>query len=95
MAKTIELPDSNLHLNGAGRDTNGNRVIKLSFPNSRAFGIQTNGNLPKTHKLISGKNTVTQLSKLKYADLKFISREAASYLKKFGTPVQKKKIKTY
>jgi hypothetical protein len=38
----IALQNSNLYLIGFGRDTNGNTIVKLSFPNSRGFSIQTN-----------------------------------------------------
>lgn len=32
------------------RDRNGNRVLRVSIPGVRGFSIQTNGNLPKTHR---------------------------------------------
>lgn len=31
-------------------DVNGNRVVIVSVPRSRGFSIQTNGNLPNTHR---------------------------------------------
>ena len=33
-----------------GLDTNGNKVCKVKLPSARAFSIQTNGNLPQTHR---------------------------------------------
>jgi hypothetical protein len=33
-----------------GRDINGNKTLRVSVPGARAFTIQTNGNLPKTHR---------------------------------------------
>lgn len=32
------------------RDRNGNRVLRVRVPGGRGFGIQTNGNLPRTHR---------------------------------------------
>jgi hypothetical protein len=40
---------SNLYYNGKGKDVNGNAVVRISFPSGRAWSIQTNGTLPKTH----------------------------------------------
>ena len=51
MAKDISLPNSNLYLTGFGLDTNGNSVVRLTFPNQRGFSIQTNGVLKETHSL--------------------------------------------
>ena len=33
-----------------GRDTNGNRVLRITPPHGRGFSIQTNRNLPGTHR---------------------------------------------
>jgi len=33
-----------------GRDANGNKTCKVKLPPARAFSIQTNGNLPQTHR---------------------------------------------
>ncbi len=32
------------------RDRNGNRIVRVTVPGSRPFTIQTNGNLPETHR---------------------------------------------
>lgn len=32
------------------RDVNGNSIVRLTFNNARGFSIQTNGNLPETHR---------------------------------------------
>jgi len=32
------------------RDYNGNKTVQVKVPGERAFSIQTNGNLPKTHR---------------------------------------------
>ena len=34
-----------------GRDTNGNKIVKVTSPGHRGFSIQTNGNLPQTHRM--------------------------------------------
>ena len=33
-----------------GYDSNGNKVCRVSFGGERGFSIQTNGNLPNTHR---------------------------------------------
>jgi len=32
------------------RDVNGNTIVKLQFTGCRGWSIQTNGNLPETHR---------------------------------------------
>lgn len=32
------------------RDKNGNNIVRLTFSNAQGFSIQTNGNLPVTHR---------------------------------------------
>ena len=32
------------------RDRNGNRIVRVTVPGARPFTIQTNGNLPQTHR---------------------------------------------
>lgn len=34
----------------SGRDRNGNKIVRVFAPGERGFGIQTNGNLPNTHR---------------------------------------------
>ena len=94
MAKGGMIPfsTSNLYLNGFGKDSNGNSVVKVSFPNSRAFSIQTNGNLPKTHSLKQQNLKIENLSK---KDLKIVEKEVNDYVKEFGSDSQIKKLNTY
>lgn len=82
-AKSMDdmLPGVNLIFLGMGMDKNGNKVVKLSFPNSRGFSIQTNGNMPKTHKMKGEINAAV------------IAKEAAAYIKAHGSEEQKKKLK--
>lgn len=35
---------------GIGRDRNGNRVLRVGVEGGRGFSVQTNGNLPRTHR---------------------------------------------
>ena len=93
--KDLSLPKCNLYLKGAGSDTNGNKVVKLFFPNQRSFSIQTNGNLPRTHSLLRGLKTITQMEKLTSSDLNMISKEVVSYVKKHGSELQRKKLRVY
>lgn len=39
------------------RDTNGNTTLRVKIGNARAFSIQTNGNLPTTHRDGIGSHT--------------------------------------
>jgi hypothetical protein len=73
----IAFETSNLYYNGKGLDINGNAVVRVSFPNSRAFSIQTNGTLPKTNR--EG----------------YDEMEINEYVKEYGSPAQKKKLKIY
>ena len=94
MAKKVSIPfkNSNLYLVGFGKDTNGNSVVKLSFPNSRAFSIQTNGTtLPHTHDWV-WKRKPTDLDT---AELSIIEKEVAHYVYNFGSKNQKKKLRLY
>ena len=36
-----------------GRDTNGNKTLKVAIADKAGFAIQTNSNLPKTHRMTS------------------------------------------
>jgi hypothetical protein len=76
----IAFETSNLYFNGKGMDVNGNKVVRVSFPNSRAFSIQTNGNLPKTHSMSKGG---------------YDEKEINQYVKEYGSDAQKKKLKCY
>ena len=77
----IAFESSNLYFNGYAMDINGNKVVRVSFPTGRAFSIQTLGTLPKTYKA--------------HATIGFDEAEINSYVKEFGSPSQKKKLKIY
>lgn len=93
-AKTndVALPNCNLYLKGQGLDSNGNSTVKLTFPNSTGFSIQTNGTLPKTNRILSYSKSVKNIDE---KDLATIEKEVVNYVKSFGSPTQKKKLKTY
>ncbi len=57
-----------------GRDRNGNRTVRVKLKSSRAFSIQTNGNLPATHR--QGVCSATQ-------------GEVSGYVRQFGTARQR------
>jgi hypothetical protein len=86
----IGFDNSNLYLNGFGMDSNGNSVVKVSFPNQRAFSIQTNGVLKETNSLYT-KN----IKELTEAQIKTIEKEVVDYVKQFGSKEQKQRLKTY
>ncbi len=56
------------------RDRNGNRIVRVTVPGARPFSIQTNGNLPTTHR--DGICPAT-------------AGEVAGYVRQFGTERQK------
>lgn len=90
--KEISFEKSNLYLVGKGHDTNGNAVVKVKYPNSGTFSIQTLGNLPKTKSILNG---VSNLAELTADDLERMEKEIVSYIESFGTATQKKGLKTY
>ena len=86
----VAFDNSNLYLNGFGMDSNGNSVVKVSFPNQRAFSIQTNGVLNETNSLYTKK-----IGDLTDAQIKTIEKEVVEYVKQFGSKEQKQRLKTY
>lgn len=56
------------------RDTNGNKILKVSIPGAQGFSVQTNGNLVTTHS--KGINSSTE-------------KELRDFISKFGTVRQK------
>ena len=88
--KEISFENSNLYLYGFGKDSNGNTIVKVGFPNQRAFSIQTNGVLNFTHDKRGYK-----LSELDSDDISRIESEVVEYVKNAGSKEQKSKLKTY
>jgi hypothetical protein len=90
----VSLPFSNLYLTGFGLDTNGNSVVRLRFPNQRGFSLQTNGVLKETHSI--GKSLGKKgIEGLTAKQLKDIEKECVGFIKSYGTPLQKKKLRIY
>jgi hypothetical protein len=56
------------------RDTNGNKTLRITPPHGRGFSIQTNGNLPATHR-----DGITERTEA----------EARAYVAEHGTPRQR------
>jgi hypothetical protein len=56
-----------------GIDRNGNKVLRVSIPGRRGFSIQTNGNLPRTHRDGVGH---------------WSESEASEWVKQYGTQYQ-------
>lgn len=88
----IEFQRSNLRIIGTGIDTNGNRVVKVSIANQRPFSIQTNGNLPNTHRLLRGYDKNTNLYE---GEIESMENEIVDYVENYGSPNQKKSLKIY
>lgn len=80
---------SNLIIKGFGRDRNGNKIIKLGFPNQRGFSIQTLQNVPSAHRLSGRIKDLTEEEQNK------IESEAIDYISKYGSQLQKDSLKIY
>lgn len=88
----IEMENSNLYFVGRGRDVNGNKVIKISFPNQKPFSIQTLGNLPKTHRILREYDNDKDITPEEIATME---REVISYVEEFGSKKQKESLRKY
>jgi antirestriction protein len=88
----IEFQHSNLRIVGTGIDSNGNRIVKVSFPNQKAFSIQSNGNLPETHKLLKNYNKNSNFS---IGEIELMEDEITDYVENYGSANQKKSLKIY
>lgn len=86
----LEQPHSNLYIKGWGVDKNGNSRIVIGFPNDTGFPIQTNGNLPKTHRIVGVSH-----KGLSDDSLDIIGREITDYVTAHGSPKVKAKLKIY
>jgi hypothetical protein len=91
--KSVNLPNCNLLLYGFGHDINGNKIIKIGYPNQRAFSIQTSDGLKFPNSKSFDKTT--KLSDLNDSDLEKICGEVSQYIEKFGSKEQKSKLKIY
>jgi len=89
--KDISFENSNLYLYGFGRDTNGNSIIKVGFPNDRAFSIQINSPWFKHSYDKRGYS----LSELTPEDVSLIEKEVVDYVREHGSDAQKAKLKIY
>ncbi len=85
--------NSNLYMNGAGMDANGNHVVSIKFPNSSAFTIQTAGNLKTAHDALRGVKYYE--SEIDDSTKKKIEKEIVDYVKEYGSKAQKSKLKKY
>lgn len=88
----IEMENYNLYFVGRGRDVNGNKVIKISFPNQKPFSIQTLGNLPKTHRILREYDNDKDITP---EEIDTIEREVISYVEEFGSKKQKESLRKY
>ena len=66
------------------RDKNGNKTLYYSNGHYRGFSVQTNGNLPKTHKM-SKENFSNSIA----------TSELNYYVKEYGTQRQKEMLGWY
>jgi len=83
--KEHQFKGSNLYFLGVGIDTNGNKIAKFSFPNGKAFSIQTLDNLPYFSKLPKDDFDITPA----------MEKEVINFIQKYGTSKQKAGLKVY
>ncbi|MCK4545412.1 hypothetical protein KAU43_07725 [candidate division WOR-3 bacterium] len=91
--KEIDLPNSNIYVKGFGTDINGNKIIKLSYPNGRGFSIQTLQSLPSTHSMRMGSKD--DLGDISESEIAIIEAEVVNHIEKFGSANQKRGLRTY
>lgn len=73
------------HLLKLGMNRNGLKVLRVSFPDGpRGFSIQTNGNLPRTHRMRQ------QDINESFGWFALAIRELRDYVDQFGTPRQQR-----
>ena len=63
------------------RDVNGNKICRVKVAGFRAFSIQTNGNMPRTHR-----NGFSP---------SYTPQEVCGYVREFGTEAQKSALNVY
>ena len=86
----IELPNTNLYVVGVGKDTNGNSVIRFSYPNQRAFSVQVYGDMFNDEwKELFHKKSLSYHQMLKLED------QIVSYINEYGSPSQKHNLIVY
>lgn len=88
---SIELPNSNLYLVGIGKDVNGNSVIKLKYPNSRAFSIQLVGT--GLSGLFRGKRSITGKERPSWVEK--VEKEVIYHIRNYGSLGQKQGLRAY
>lgn len=69
-----------------GRDINGNTIVKASFKGARGFSVQTNGNMPRTHRAITWESDFNENQAI---------NELNAYIKIHGTKRQKELLGWY
>jgi hypothetical protein len=87
--ESYELKSTNIVLLNKGMDINGNKIIYFSYPNSGKMSIQTNQNLPQTHKLIDNFDSLSD------KDLNIIKNEIVNYIQNYGTQRMKNGLRVY
>ena len=71
-----------------GKDRNGNTVVKVRKIHQRAFSIQTNNNLPNTHRFAVAMGL--KFDELEPIEIFLIRDEIHNYIFHHGTPNQKR-----
>lgn len=80
--KSVVIPNTTYEIKKIAMSANGNKTIYF-LDKGKNKKIQTNGNMPNTHRLGLFK-TPKQLGKLSDDELKMIGQEIDSYFKSIG-----------
>lgn len=91
-AKDHEIPNTNLYIRGFGMDENGNSVVYVSILDGRRSSIQTNDeDLKNTHN----HHDMSIFDSGDKETIKKIEDEVLEYVKKYGDPSIKNRLKLY
>ena len=86
----IELPSTNMSVVGVGKDRNGNSVIRVSFPNQRAFSVQVYGDM-----FNDAWKDLFHTRDLSHDNLIKLQSELISYIQNYGSDKQNASLRVY
>jgi hypothetical protein len=90
--KEHEIPNTNLWIRGFGRDVNGNPLVYVSILDGRKSGIQLN---PENLLTVNRNRDMSIFDSDDKKTIKQIEKEILEYVKKYGDPSIKSRLKIY
>jgi hypothetical protein len=93
MPKDHEIPGTNLFIRGFGRDVNGNKLVYVSIMDGRRSSIQTGGS--EDMREVNRQYDMSIFSSDDKKAIKNIEEEVLEYVKKYGDPSIKSRLKLY